>query len=193
VVIQNPVSLDKSDYSTRKLWIQTLYSQTKPVPAMIRVIDFGGFKETQDLHLPMRRAVFSCILTLLRRCPHFLVVPDCLQCLKHGLVDNHDIQMICFDILSYLSHSKPNVLIQSLGEFSDALGPYVIQIIKQLKETDNRAALISLNAFLRVLRDFNSMPKIDDCVKYSTFFKRVLATAAIKPKWDEMMAEEKQQ
>jgi cullin-associated NEDD8-dissociated protein 1 len=52
--------------------LPVLYEATRPDPRLIRVVDLGPFKHKIDDGLPLRKAAFQCLDTLLQVAPHRL-------------------------------------------------------------------------------------------------------------------------
>ncbi len=56
----------------RSVVLPALYRETIPNPKLVRVIDYGPFKVNFDDGLPLRKAAFQCLETLLDVAPHRL-------------------------------------------------------------------------------------------------------------------------
>merc|ERR1711908_269065 len=49
-----------------------LYAETVEHKDRLRVVDYGAFKKKMDDGLPLRRAVYRCLATILDKLPRFL-------------------------------------------------------------------------------------------------------------------------
>lgn len=80
-------------------WIPSLCGHLAPRPACVTVVDYGGWKEKVDAHLPVRKASYTC---LTRHAKGMAVQ------LSPGLVDHNDIQVLVLQYLALLS--SPSIL-----------------------------------------------------------------------------------
>ena len=65
----------------------------------IRVVNLGPFKHKIDDGLPLRKAAFQALETLLEVAPHRLDLSEFVRSVQIGLVDHDDIQIVTYQIL----------------------------------------------------------------------------------------------
>merc|ERR1712176_1091567 len=76
-----------------------IYSATITDQSLIREVDLGPFKHKVDDGLPLRKAAFSCLDSLLDSTPHKIDLFEFIKFLRNGLVDESpDIQMLTYQI-----------------------------------------------------------------------------------------------
>lgn len=56
----------------KELILPVLYAELQPKESLVRVVDLGPFKHRIDDGLPLRKAAFQCLETLLDVAPHRL-------------------------------------------------------------------------------------------------------------------------
>merc|ERR1712228_459964 len=64
-----------------------LFAATVTNQSLIREVDLGPFKHRVDDGLPMRKAAFTCMDSLLDSTPHKIDLFEFIKYLKNGLVD----------------------------------------------------------------------------------------------------------
>jgi len=67
--------------------VQTLYQELEPNQNFIRIMDAGALKIRIDNHLPLRRAAFDTLATIIRVCPYRLNMDEFYQWTMQGLLD----------------------------------------------------------------------------------------------------------
>lgn len=162
-------------------WIPLIYQQTKPREDLVREVDFGGFKEKQDLHLPVRRAAFSCLLSLLKNFPRRLDLSEFIAVIKMGVKDHKEIQLMVFSMLDFLADQHCSTLVRELDQLPAAFLPGVKEQLKNAKMKDNREAMEMLEEFVRIMVKLSKLPKARQCEGFSKFNRQVLKTEILKP------------
>ncbi|RLN98459.1 hypothetical protein BBJ28_00019453 [Nothophytophthora sp. Chile5] len=131
-----------------------------------RVVDLGPFKHKVDDGLPLRKAAYSCIDTLIETLPQQLDITLFFPHLQLGLRDQDDIQMLSHQILVKICLVQPGSVVGALDLLveplektlnkkvkEDQVGPEV-ERVKDLI----RSALRALDA-ISTVRDAESHPK----------------------------------
>merc|ERR1712130_500889 len=79
--------------------LPNIFQATVTNQDLIREVDLGPFKHRVDDGLPLRKAAFTCMDSLLDSTPHKIDLFEFIKYLKNGLVDESpDIQMLTYQI-----------------------------------------------------------------------------------------------
>ena len=157
--------------------LPALFAQTKPIPALIREIDYGAFKSTVDDGKPLRKAAFQALATLLDTAPHRLDLHRLIVAVQQGLTDQDDIQLSSYATYTQMALQCPQVVLESLDQLPKLMMAPIKQHLnaaKGSKEPEN--AQECLRAVVRCMLVFNAMEGVELCTVYTHFFKQVCAT-----------------
>jgi len=99
---------------------------------LLRKVNLGPFTHTVDDGLPLRKASFACIDTLLDSLPSVLEMSSFMPYLAKGLEDKDDVQLLAHQILGKVARSSPASLLASLETL---LPPLEAVANKQMKDT----------------------------------------------------------
>ncbi|CAI5744011.1 unnamed protein product [Peronospora destructor] len=137
-----------------------------------RVVDLGPFKHKVDDGLPLRKAAYSCVDTLIQVLPQQLDITLFFDQLRRGLGDQDDIQMLSHQILIKICYVQPGSIVGALDALveplektinkkvkDDQVGPEV-ERVKDLI----RSALRALDA-ISAVRDADSHPKLNSVME----------------------------
>jgi len=180
------------DAITRHTMNQTLlpalYAETKKKAELVREVDYGAFKEIVDDGLPLRKAAFQTLSTLLDVCSHRLNISELIQHAHHGLADHVDIQVPTFESFINLAQYHGSSLLEVL----DALPSLIMKSVKEhltaAKGANGENSADALRTIVRALCHFNRIPGVELCTKYTHFFKQILATPLLAAMLKEMEA-----
>jgi cullin-associated NEDD8-dissociated protein 1 len=157
--------------------LPALYEETKVKPELIHERDYGAFKEIIDDGLPLRKAAFQCLGTLLDVCPHKLGMQEFIAVTQQGLVDNTDIQVTTFQIFAYIALYHGSSLLEILNSLPELLMKSIKNHMNAAKAKEpDPVAVDCLRSFLRAMGTFNKIPGVELCTKYTHFYKQVCAT-----------------
>ena len=157
--------------------LPALFSQTKPIPALIREIDYGAFKSTIDDGKPLRKAAFQALATLLDVAPHRLDLHRLILAVQQGLTDQDDIQLSSYATYTQMAHQCPQVVLESLDQLPKLMmGPIKAHLAAAKGTKEPESALECLRAVVRCMLVFNGMEGVELCTAYTHFFKQVCAT-----------------
>jgi len=171
--------------------LPVLYTQTVADPSLVRQADYGCFKVPVDDGLPLRRATFQCLHTLLESAPHR--IPDMKQYLnevKKGLNDHDDIQIVTYNILQTTALNHSAMLLQVIEDLPDPIMKSVKLKLKESKASEDKDkdgsagantaehAKDVLRAAVRSLFAMRHMAGVDPSTspKFCEFYLRVLQT-----------------
>jgi len=156
--------------------LPALYEEAKPHPELVREVDFGAFKEIIDDGLPLRKAVFQTLATLLDVAPHRLNMTEFINVTQNGLVDTPDIQISTFQIFTNIAQSHGSALLEVLDQLPNIIMKSVKAHIQASKTKEPEQALDCLRAVVRAVAAFNKIPGVEQATKYTVFVKQIGAT-----------------
>ncbi|RLN67459.1 hypothetical protein BBP00_00001615 [Phytophthora kernoviae] len=139
---------------------------------MERVVDLGPFKHKVDDGLPLRKAAYSCVDTLIQMVPQQLDITLFFDQLKRGLGDQDDIQMLSHQILIKICIVQPGSIVGALDSLIEPLEKTVNKKVKEDQvgpEVERvkdliRSALRALDAISGV-RDADSHPRLNSVLE----------------------------
>lgn len=164
-------------------FIGLVYNETKLKTELIQEVDLGAFTHKVDDGLPLRKAAYELIDTLLDNIPD-KVEPNALaENLIQGLEDMSDeVQMICHQVLSKLSDWAGGAVLGALDAIVDSLQKAVN---KQIKLLNNRQEVEKASSMLRsVIRAIDRISRISDVdtnIKFHEFMESIASNEHVKP------------
>jgi cullin-associated NEDD8-dissociated protein 1 len=110
-------------------FINVLYESTKI--ELVRVIDLGPFKHKVDDGLPLRKAAFSCMDSLLDELNNYVDIKAFIPTVVIGLTDkNVDVKMLNHQLICKLCKLAPSDVMGSLSEILPILDKAVTKNVK---------------------------------------------------------------
>uniref|UniRef100_M4BM79 TATA-binding protein interacting (TIP20) domain-containing protein n=1 Tax=Hyaloperonospora arabidopsidis (strain Emoy2) TaxID=559515 RepID=M4BM79_HYAAE len=133
-----------------------------------RVVDLGPFKHKVDDGLPLRKAAYSFVDTLIQVLPREIDINLFLDQLKRGLGDQDDIQMLSHQILIKICYVQPGSIVGALDSLLELLEKTINKKVKEDQvgpEVERvkdliRSALRALDAISAVL-DVDAHPRLN--------------------------------
>lgn len=172
----------------RSTILPALYRETVPNPKLVRVIDYGPFKVNFDDGLPLRKAAFQCLETLLDVAPHRLDLKEYVLEIQKGLNDHDDLQIVVYNMLYNCAQWHGNALLQVIEELPTLVMASVRKKLKEANEKEPERALTVLRSSVRALYAMNSIPGVAEmCPKFRDFYARVLQTARLAKMLKELL------
>lgn len=98
-----------------------LFAQTKPNPALVRIVNLGPFKHEIDDGLELRKAAYECLGVLMAKCYDKMEPAALIETLSVGLKDHYDVKMRCLALLSNLVALAPGAVTASLDRLVEPL------------------------------------------------------------------------
>ena len=171
-----------------RLW-PTLFSACKL--SLVRVVDYGPFKQKVDDGLLIRKAAFQCIDTVLCQLPHRTDLPTVLRHIEGGLVDHEDVQILTYQIMYNLSARCPTALLEVLDSLPNVIMPGIKAKLKEAKGADgSERAKDVLRVAVRALHALHNIEGVEECSAFCKFYQRVLKTNLLAQMLTEMKARE---
>jgi len=172
------VNSEVIDRNLSKKVLPVIYAETKPNKDLIHEVDFGAFKQVVDDGLPLRKAAFQCLGTMLQVVPHWLDMQEYISFISLGLSDQEDIQITTYQTFRDIAVFHSSAVLEILDGLSKTIMSGVKNNLKNAKLVGQEAerAKDCLSACVRALDTFNKIPGVDICKEYKTFFKQVCAT-----------------
>ena len=130
------------------------------------VIDLGPFKKKIDDGLPLRKAGFMCLNTMVNTMPDNVAVSGVLAHVPSALVDKDEIKMLCHQLLVKLIQKFPTEIIGSLDAI---LLPLRAKLSSVKKESG------TMGSFLRLVKELETLD-----VRQRPSYQQLIATAQAK-------------
>jgi len=122
-------SMLQSSTSFQDLWL-VLFDHTKIREDLKRTVNLGPFKEKIDDGLPIRKAAYTCILTMLTTMPSHVDVNRFASYLASGLAEREsDVKMLCYHIMTKIC---------AMVNARDVLMPVLDDLMVPLARTINK-------------------------------------------------------
>jgi hypothetical protein len=177
--------------NSMKQILPKIYKELKTNQSLVVEIDYGGFKEIVDKHMPTRAAAFQALSTLIHTAPHLLEMGETITQMSTGLADaTPDIQIACCQTFSYIATHHGSALLETLDSLPNIIMSNVKVQLKAAKAKDPERSLDCLRATLSALLVFNQIPNVQLQQKYTQFFKQVLATPLLAQMLKEMQGQQ---
>ncbi|DBA02475.1 TPA: hypothetical protein N0F65_008689 [Lagenidium giganteum] len=145
-----------------------------------RVVDLGPFKHKVDDGLPLRKAAYSCVETMIETMPQQLDIAAFLPYLQLGLKDQDDIQMLCHQILVKICEVKPGSVV---GALDLILEPLEKTINKKVKEdqvgTEVERVKDLIRSALRAVEAIHAVRDADSHPKFHALYESIKKTKSL--------------
>merc|ERR1719245_2637513 len=152
---------------------------------LIREVDLGPFKHRVDDGLPLRKAAFSCLESLLDSTAviNKLDLFEFVKYLRNGLVDESpDIQMLTYQIFYKVGKFHGATIVGCLDTLPGDLMKGIKAKMNQAKgKKDAERAKDILRACCKALWTLRNIPNVTKAAKFVSFYKRVEKTKILVP------------
>jgi len=168
--------------------LPTIFQATVTDQSLIREVDLGPFKHRVDDGLPMRKAAFTCMDSLLDSTPHKIDLFEFIKFLKNGLVDESpDIQMLTYQIFYKVGTFHGAAIVGVLDTLPTDLMKGIKAKMNEAKGTkDSERAKDILRAACKALYTLRNVPNVNKARKFVTFYSRVEKTKILIPMLTEL-------
>lgn len=147
-----------------------------------RTVDLGPFKHKVDDGLPIRKAAYSCVDTLIETLPQQLDIVSFFPHLQQGLRDQDDIQMLSHQILVKICHVQPGSVVGALDLLVEPLEKTANKKVKEDQVgTEVERAKDLIRSALRAVDAISSVRDTDSHPKFSVFFETVKKNKSLAP------------
>ena len=150
-----------------------LLALCRPVPELVRIVDLGPFKITEDDGLECRKAAFECVDALLGIAPQLVASDATADAIMGGLTDAYDIKVTAHAALARLcGFAPPGVVLKHVDGAADALEKTILFKLKadavkqELDRNDDlvRSALRCVHVLQRLPGAMEGSPKLAQLV-----------------------------
>ena len=138
--------------------LPVIYAETKVRPELKRKVDLGPFKHTIDDGLPLRKAAYATINTVLVTAPAVVDVGELLPSLAAGLKDVEDIMLLTHESLQRVCELHPLVLLSQVNIILPPLRTSMDKLGKE-KTTDTNRTSDVLRSAVRTVDKIRRIPK----------------------------------
>lgn len=155
-----------------------------------RVVDLGPFKHKVDDGLPLRKAAYSCMDTLIETLPQQLDLTAFFPHLQQGLRDQDDIQMLSHQIVVKVCQTSPVVIVGALDLLVEPLEKTVNKRIKEDQvgtEVERTKDLI--RSALRAIDAINGVRDADSHAKFRSLYESITKNKTLAPMLDAVKSE----
>jgi len=168
--------------------LPNIFQATVTNQDLIREVDLGPFKHRVDDGLPLRKAAFTCMDSLLDSTPHKIDLFEFVKYLKNGLVDESpDIQMLTYQIFYKVGTFHGAAIVGVLDELPTDLMKGIKAKMNEAKGTkDSERAKDILRAACKALYTLRNVPNVNKARKFVTFYSRVEKTKILIPMLTEL-------
>lgn len=192
-----------------KIIMPALYAETPSNLKLVVEIDYGGFKQSTDTALPVRRAAFQALETVLELVPHRLDMQAFIKAVAHGLTANYgdgshyDLQNSTWQLFAKQLATRHA---SSLCEWLDSCPEFVMDTVKGHMKTaritvdaktqidpgrDPVQSTEALRTFIGSALIIKDAPGVEQCQKYQYFVAQICMTAQFKPLLEELQKQQK--
>lgn len=171
-------SLDRDLMSS--VVLPALYRETKPVPELVKVVDYGNFKDVVDSHVILRQGAFTALGTILDVAPMYINLQELIEKLKLGVADETgpEVSATSFRLMCRLAKKYPSAILEELNSMFDMKGPLIKYATKHMKLMikNDQKSLAVCRGLMEMCAEFDQMSGVSHCAKYVRFQKVVKKT-----------------
>jgi len=163
-----------SDVQMQQNLVEQLFKDTQVDQKLIREVDLGPFKHKVDDGLPVRKAAYTALASLLNVYPDTVASGRLMDFIHVGLADHEDVQVLCCQILTTLAHINPTAVIQKLEKIVDPLDKALAKALKQLSSGQEVERVSdALRLYTRTLQTVHDIPEARQCQPFQDFLHKI--------------------
>eukprot|EP01084_Bolivina_argentea_P044064 81123_1 len=168
--------------------LRVIYDATKTDESLIREVNLGPFIHRVDEGLPLRKASFVCLESLLECVAHKIDLFEFITYLKNGIVDEcNDIQMLTYKMLYKIGKFHNTQILSVL----DTLPNLLMKGIKSKMNFTRRGAKDVLRSACKALYVLRNIPNVRKATKFIAFYSRLEKTKILIPMLNEIEYQER--
>jgi cullin-associated NEDD8-dissociated protein 1 len=145
-------------------------AMTKIDPSLIKEVDLGPFKHKVDDGMPIRKAAFGLLDTMIEKIPERVDATMLTEVVLRGLEDASEECMIqCLSIIHRLVGWSPLIVINQIDNLIES---FAKQFTKNMANvaTNDKAKNI-MRSIIRVVEQLHRTPEIEGNAKFADFFR----------------------
>jgi cullin-associated NEDD8-dissociated protein 1 len=143
---------------------------TRIDPSLIKEVDLGPFKHKVDDGIPIRKAAYALIDTMVERVPERVNSPAITEITIKGLEDTAEECMIqCLTLIHRMSCFAPIFVITQIEALIESFNKQFAKNIANVGTNDKAKNI--MRSIIRVVEQLHRTPEIEGVVKFSEFFK----------------------
>ena len=158
---------------------EKIFLETVIKPELIRKVDLGAFTHITDDGLPIRKAAFSALETIIDNLPERIEANKVLDHVINGLDDNSDeVQMLCHQLLSKLIHWASGAVAGNLNTIVAHIRKNVeknLKLLSQKQEVERANDL--LRSALRCVEKIETLIETENSAPFRDFMSYVAGVA----------------
>lgn len=153
---------------------------TRIDPSLIKEVDLGPFKHKIDDGIPIRKAAYALIDTMVERIPERVNCPLITEVSIKGLDDTAEECMVqSLSLIHRLSCFAPIFIVTQIEQLIDAFNKQFQKHIANVQANDKAKSI--MRSIIRVIEQLHRTPEIEGVTKFADFFKeKILDIPAAK-------------
>lgn len=191
LVVSNPGVIDRQFMQTKIL--PELYKETKVVASRIKVVDYGAMKENVDAGLPLRRAVFKCLVAIMDNLPRYVDFSEFITAISNGVNDGTEILTITVNVVNTLCRPQRDHVVIFLNGLFKLVQKTLMGHIKTLKKKDKKFEEEKARsrewavALFRGIAAWNVLPEAAKQPKFQQLIGAISKKAELKGIWEAVL------
>lgn len=191
LIVSNPGVIDRQFMQTKIL--PELYKETKVVASRIKEIDYGAMKEKVDAGLPLRRAVFKCLVAIMDNLPRYVDFSEFVTAISNGVNDGTEILTITVNVINTLCRPQRDHVVVFLNGLFRLVQKTLMGHIKTLKKKDKKFAEEKARsrewsvALFKGIASWNVLPEAAKQPKFQQLIGAISKKAELKGIWEAVL------
>jgi cullin-associated NEDD8-dissociated protein 1 len=169
-IVHNQPSVVRSNVDKLQ---KVVVPETQIKAELITEVDLGPFKHKIDDGIPIRKAAYTLIDSLIEKLPERVEINQVIEVVTRGLDDAaEECMILCLHILGRLIAWAPTVVISNLDPLVESFEKQFQKNLKLISNTQSsEKAQNIMRAILRVVEQLQRTPDSDTNNRFNEFFK----------------------